>query len=155
MRALPSTVVNIERYLASGVIRGIGKALAKRIVAEFGEFTLQIIEKEPEKLCRIKGISPQKCEEIAESAQQIFGLRALMGKLQTYGISASAAMQAYRRWGAAAWEVIQDNPFRLCGAGIGLEFRTAEKIAADLEIPANSPKRILAGFRWLLEDSVQ
>ena len=151
VRALPSTVVNIERYLASGVIRGIGKALAKRIVAEFGEFTLQIIEKEPEKLCRIKGISPQKCEEIAESAQQIFGLRALMGKLQTYGISASAAMQAYRRWGAAAWEVIQDNPFRLCGAGIGLEFRTAEKVAADLEIPANSPKRILAGFRWLLE----
>ncbi len=153
VRALPSTVVNIERYLASGVIRGIGRALAKRIVAEFGEFTLQIIEKEPEKLCRIKGISPQKCEEIAESAQQIFGLRSLMGRLQTYGVSASAAMQAYRRWGSAAWEVIQDNPFRLCGTGIGLEFRTAEKIAADLQIPANSPKRMLAGFRWVLESA--
>ena len=60
VRALPSTVVNIERYLASGVIHGIGKALAKRIVAEFGEFTFQVIEKEPEKHCRIKGISPQK-----------------------------------------------------------------------------------------------
>ncbi|MBQ8923106.1 MAG: ATP-dependent RecD-like DNA helicase [Oscillospiraceae bacterium] len=151
LRALPSSVVNIERYLASGVIRGIGKALARKIVAEFGEFTLQVIEREPEKLCRIKGISPQKCEEITEAAQQIFGLRSLMGRLQAYGVSASVAMQAYRRWGSAAWEVIQDNPFRLCGAGIGLEFKMAEKIAADMQIPANSPKRLLAGFRWLFQ----
>jgi len=151
LRALPSSVINIERYLASGVIRGIGKALARKIVAEFGEFTLQVIEKEPEKLCRIKGISPQKCEEIAEAAQQIFGLRSLMGRLQAYGISASVAMQAYRRWGNAAWEVIQDNPFRLCSAGIGLEFKMAERIAADMQIPANSPKRLLAGFRWLFQ----
>ena len=151
VRALPSTVVNIERYLASGVIHGIGQALAKRIVAEFGEFTLQVIEKEPDKLCRIKGISPAKCEEIAEAAQQIFGLRTLMSRLQTYGVSASAAMKAYRRWGQPAWEVIADNPFRLCGSGIGLEFRIAEKIAADMQIPSNSPKRILAGFRWVLE----
>ena len=151
LRALPSSVINIERYLASGVIRGIGKALARKIVAEFGEFTLQVIEKEPEKLCRIKGISPQKCEEITEAAQQIFGLRSLMGRLQAYGISASAAMQAYRRWGNAAWEVIQDNPFRLCSAGIGLEFKMAERIAADMQIPKNSPKRLLAGFRWLFQ----
>ncbi len=149
VRALPSTVVNIERYLASGVIRGIGKALAKKIVAEFGEFTLQVIEKEPEKLLRIRGISPQKCEEITEAAQQIFGLRSLMGRLQAYGVPASAAMQAYRRWGSAAWEVIQDNPYRLCDTGIDLEFRQAERIAADLQIPMNSVKRLLAGFRWL------
>ena len=140
-----------ERYLASGVIRGIGKALAKRIVDEFGEFTLQIIEKEPEKLCRIKGISPQKCEEIAESAQQIFGLRSLMGRLQAFSIPASVAMKAYRRWGAPAWELIAENPYRLCIAGIGLEFRAAERIAAAMQIPSNSPKRLLAGFRWLLE----
>ncbi len=151
LRALPSTVVNIERYLASGVIRGIGKALAKKIVAEFGEFTLQVIENEPEKLCRIKGISPVKCEEITESAQQIFGLRSLMGRLQAYGISAAVAMQAYRRWEHAAWEVIQDNPFRLCDAGIGLEFRQAERIAFDMQIPANSDKRLFAGFRWLFQ----
>ncbi len=151
VRALPSTVVNIERYLASGVIRGIGKALAKRIVSEFGEFTLQVIEKEPEKLCRIKGISPQKCEEITEAAQQIFGLRSLMGRLQAFSIPASVAMKAYRRWGTPAWELIQENPYRLCTEGIGLVFRAAERIAAALQIPANSPKRLLAGFRWLLE----
>ena len=151
VRSLPSTIVNIERYLASGVIRGIGKALAKRIVDEFGEFTLQIIEKEPEKLCRIKGISPQKCEEIAESEQQIFGLRSLMGRLQAFSIPASVAMKAYRRWGTPAWELIAENPYRLCTAGIGLEFRAAERIAAAMQIPANSPKRLLAGFRWLLE----
>lgn len=153
VRALPSTVVNIERYLASGVIRGIGKALAKRIVSEFGEFTLQVIEKEPEKLCRIKGISPQKCEEITEAAQQIFGLRSLMGRLQAFSIPASVAMKAYRRWGTPAWELIQENPYRLCTEGIGLDFRAAERIAAALQIPANSPKRLLAGFRWLLENA--
>lgn len=151
VRALPSTVVNIERYLASGVIRGIGKALARRIVAEFGEFTLQVIENEPEKLCRIKGISPQKCEEITEAAKQIFGLRSLMGRLQTFGIPASVAMKAYRFWGVAAWEMIQDNPYQLCSPYIGLEFRAAERVAAAMQIPANSCKRMLAGFRWLLE----
>ena len=151
LRTLPSTAVNIERYLAGGIIRGIGRALAKRIVAEFGEFTLQVIEHSPEKLLRIKGISPQKCEEIAAAAQEIFGLRSLMEKLQGYGISPAVSMQAYRRWGAAAWEIIRENPFRLCETGIGLPFRQAERIAADLQIPANHPHRIIAGFRWVLK----
>ncbi len=151
VRTLPSTAVNIERYLASGIIPGIGKALSRRIVAEFGEFTLQVIEHSPEKLLRIKGISPQKCEEIAAAAQEIFGLRSLMGQLQGYGISPSVSMQAYRRWGTAAWEIIRENPFRLCEPGIGLPFRQAERIAADLQIPANHPHRITAGFRWILE----
>ncbi len=151
IRALPSTVVNIERYLASGVIPGIGKALAKRIVDEFGEFTLQIIEKEPAKLSRIKGISPQKCEEIAEAAQQIFGLRSLMDRLQAFSVPASVAMKAYRRWGTPAWEMVQENPYRLCIHGIGLPFRAADRIAQSMQIPANSTKRLIAGFRWLLE----
>lgn len=151
IRALPSTVVNIERYLASGVISGIGKALAKRIVDEFGEFTLQIIENEPSKLCRVKGISPKKCETIAEAAQQIFGLRSLMGRLQAFSIPASVAMKAYRRWGVPAWEMIQENPYRLCHTAIGLDFHAAERIAASMNIPVNSTKRLLAGFRWLLE----
>lgn len=155
VRALPSTVVNIERYLASGVIRGIGKALAKRIVAEFGEFTLQVIEKEPEKLLRIKGISPQKCEEIGAAAQEIFGLRSLMGRLAEYGVAASVAMKAYRRFGDAAWELIRENPYRLCGPGIALEFRKAEQIAAKMQMPQNAPQRIAAGFRWVMESAAE
>lgn len=151
VRALPSTVVNIERYLASGVIRGIGRALAKRIVSEFGEFTLQVIESTPEKLCRIKGISPQKCEEITASAKQIFGLRNLMAKLQAYGISAAIAMRAYRRWDVNAWDLIHENPYRLCGTGIDLEFRKAEKLAQALEIPDTDVRRLSAGFRWILQ----
>ncbi len=151
VRALPSTVVNIERYLASGVIPGIGKALAKRIVTEFGEFTFQVMEKEPDKLCRIKGISPQKCEDIAKSAQRIFGLRSLMGNLQIFGISPSVAMQAYRRWDTDAMAFIRDNPYLLCN--LGLEFKVAEKLAKEFKIPANSPKRLLAGFRWIFENA--
>lgn len=151
VRALPSTVVNIERYLASGVIHGIGRALAKRIVTEFGEFTLQIIENTPEKLTRIKGISPQKCEEIAASAKQIFGLRNLMARLQTYDIPASTAMHAYRKWGADAWDLIRENPYRLCMAGMDLEFRQAEKLARALEMPMTDPRRLSAGFRWILQ----
>ncbi len=153
VRTLPSSVVNIERYLASGVIPGIGKALAKRIVREFGEFTLQVIEKEPQKLCRIKGISPQKCEDIAAAAQEIFGLRSLMGKLAEFGIAASVAMKAYRRFGTAAWEVIKENPYRLCSPGIALEFRKAEQIAQKLGIPLSSVKRLSAGFAWVLENA--
>lgn len=151
LRTLPSTVVNIERYLGSGIIPGIGPKLAERIVAEFGEFTLQVIEQTPEKLLRIKGISPKKCDEIAEAAKEIFGLRSLMSKLQSYGISAGTSMLAYRRYGVAAWEVIRENPYRLCEAGIGLEFTKAERIAADLEIPHGSSFRLTAGFRWVLE----
>ena len=153
VRALPSTVVNIERYLASGVISGIGRALAKRIVAEFGEFTLQIIENSPGKLSRIKGISPQKCEEIAASAKQIFGLRNLMSRLQTYDIPASVAMRAYRKWDADAWDLIQENPYRLCMVGVDLEFRQAEKLARSLQIPLTDARRLSAGFRWILQEN--
>ena len=151
VRALPSTVVNIERYLASGVIHGIGRALAKRIVSEFGEFTLQVIEETPEKLCRIKGISPKKCEEIASAAKQIFGLRNLMAKLSVYQIPASAAMRAYRKWDVNAWDLIRENPYRLCGVGIDLEFKQAEKLAKAFEIQNTDARRLAAGFRWLLQ----
>ncbi len=153
VRALPSTVVNIERYLASGIIRGIGRALAKRIVTEFGEFTLDIIEHSPEKLCRIKGISAEKCEEISAAAKQIFGLRNLMAELQQYGIPASAAMRAYRKWDADAWDVIQENPYRLCMVGIDVEFRLAEKLARALHIPLTDVRRVSAGFRWILTEN--
>ncbi len=150
VRALPSTVVNIERYLASGVIYGIGKALAKRIVAEFGETTLQVMEHHPEKLQRIKGISAAKCEEIAAAAKEIFCLRSLLGRLSVYGVSAAIAMQAYRRWGTSAWEVIESNPYLLCGVGLNLEFHIAERIARDMEIPENDYRRLKAGFCFLL-----
>ncbi|MBR6761652.1 MAG: ATP-dependent RecD-like DNA helicase [Oscillospiraceae bacterium] len=153
IRALPSSVLNIERYLAGGAIRGIGKALAKRIVAEFGELTLQVMENTPEKLARIKGISAQKCEEIAASAKEIFGLRSLLGKLGAYGVSASIAMQAYRRWGVSSWDIIQGNPYLLCGYGLELEFRRAELIARDMGISDSDPKRLKAGFCWILQNN--
>lgn len=153
VRALPSSVVNIERYLASGVIRGIGRALAKRIVAEFGEMTLQVMEHTPEKLRRIKGISAGKCEEIAAAAKEIFSLRSLLGRLSVYGISAAIAMQAYRRWGVSAWEVIESNPYLLCGVGLELEFHLAERLAHDLQIAENDYRRLKAGFCWILQSS--
>ncbi len=150
VRTLPSTVVNIERYLASGVISGIGKALAKRIVSEFGEATLQVMEHHPEKLQRIKGISAAKCEEIAAQAKENFCLRSLLGRLSVYGVSAAVAMQAYRRWGVSAWETIASNPYLLCGVGMNLEFHIAERIAQDMEIPTNDYRRLKAGFCFLL-----
>lgn len=151
VRTLPTSVVNIERYLASGAIRGIGKTLAQRIVKEFGEFTLQVIEKEPEKLCRIKGISPQKSEEISAAAQELFGLRSLMGKLAEFGIDAAISMQAFRKFGVLAWEMIEENPYRLCMEGIGLPFHKAELIAERVGVPHNAPSRLIAGFRWILD----
>lgn len=150
VRTLPSTVVNIERYLASGVIYGIGKALAKRIVAEFGEMTLQVMEHHPEKLKRIKGISAAKCEEIAAAAKENFCLRSLLGRLGVYDVPAAVAMQAYRRWGVSAWETIASNPYLLCGVGMNLDFHIAERIARDMEIPTNDYRRLKTGFCFLL-----
>lgn len=151
VRTLPSTAANIERYLASGIIPGIRKRMAQRIVAEFGEFTLEIMEHHPEKLSRIKGISARQCEDIAAAVKEIFGMRNLMEKLQDHNISPAYAMRAYRRWGVVAWDAIRENPYRLCLPGLDLDFCKAEQLAKALEVSPEHPNRLAAGMRWLLQ----
>ena len=149
-RMLPNTAVHIQKYLASGVIKGIGPSLAKKIVTEFGDRTLEVMENTPERLLDIKGISPKKCENITSEIKQIFNLRKLMTWLSKFEIKARYAMKAFKKWGFQSMEVIQSNPYLLCSYGVELEFSKAEKVAASMEIPHNSPMRIKAGITYIL-----
>ena len=149
-RKLPDTVVNIEKYLASGAVKGIGAGLAKKIVAVFGDKTLDIMENDPYRLSEIKGISTQKCEEIAAEARKLFSLRCIMSYLSQYGIKSGFAMRTYRKFGADSLELLKLNPYLLCGDSIDLEFKKADTIAHDLHIPKNSDKRVIAGLQYIL-----
>lgn len=152
-RRLPSNSVNIEKYLASGAIKGIGPSLAKKIVEVFGDKTLEIMEKEPEKLLSIKGISPKKCKVITEEVRHIFNLRMLMTMLSKYAIKSSYAMRSFKKWGFESIEILQNNPYLLCSYEIELEFHKAEQMAFKLNIEKNSPKRIKAGIAYILSQN--
>lgn len=152
-RKLPSTTANIQKYLASGAIHGIGPSLAKKIVEEFGEQTLEIMEHDPSQLSRLKGISEKKCDEIAKEVKQIFNLRSLMIYLSQYDIRASYAMRSFQHWGANSRDVIEQNPYRLCDSTIGLEFEKAERLASAMQISKASHQRIIAGMVYLLHEN--
>lgn len=150
-RKLPDTVVNIEKYLSSGAVKGIGPSLARRIVNVFGSQTLEIMENEPYRLSEIKGISAKKCEEIAAEAKKIFSLRCIMSYLSQYEIKSHFAMKTYQKFGENAIDMVKVNPYLLCGDSIELDFRKADEIAHDLHIERNSDKRIIAGIQYILK----
>lgn len=152
-RSMPTTSVAIKKYLSSGVIKGIGPVLAKKIVDRFGDETLYIIENEPEKLCEVDGITKKKCFKINEEFQSINGVKSLMLLLSNYGVSASYGARAWRRWGADAEEVINKNPYSLCTDGIDLPFLKADSIAASIELPYDNPNRIKAGISSILREN--
>lgn len=150
-RKLPSTVVNIEKYLASGAVKGIGPALAGRIVKVFGEQTLDIMEHDPYRLREIKGISESKCAEIADEAKKLFSLRSVMTYLSQYEIKSQFAMKAYRKFGDGTVDILNDNPYLLCGEYIELDFRKADEIGHDLRIGRADDKRVIAGLQYILK----
>ena len=152
-RKLPDTVVNIEKYLASGAIKGIGPGLARRIVAVFGADTLNIMENAPHRLSEIKGISAAKCEEIAGEAKKLFSLRCIMTFLSQYDIRSQFAMKAYRKFGGDTMELLKLNPYLLFGDSIDLDFRKADSIAHDMHISRNDDKRVIAGIQYILRSN--
>ncbi len=148
---LPDTAVNIEKYLSSGVIKGIGPKLATKIVKFFGDRTLDIIEKEPYRLSEIKGISPNKCKAIANESKKIFSLKMITSYLAQYEVRFSSAMKAYLKFGTDALDMIKLNPYILCDDSVELDFKKADTIAYDLNIERNSDKRIIAGMKYILK----
>ncbi len=152
-RKLPSDVSAIRKYLASGVIKGIGPVLAKKIVDKFGEETFYIIENEPERLTEIDGITSKKSKRIAEEFTNLSGVKSLMLMLSNYGVSASYGAKAWRRWGADSEDVINHNPYSLCGDGIELPFLKADSIAAQIELPYDNSDRIKAGIKNVLKEN--
>jgi exodeoxyribonuclease V alpha subunit len=149
-RKLPNTAESIRRYLASGVIKGIGKVLADKIVEVFGAKTLEIMENDPMRLMEVRGMSRRKCEEVAEEAKHIFALRGVISYFEGYGIKSRYAMRAFRVWGERCRDVIESNPYLLCREEIGLNFKNAEGYAHDLHIPRDAQCRVGAGILHLL-----
>lgn len=150
-RKLPADALNIQRYLSSGAIKGIGPSLARKIVSQFGDRTLEIIEKEPTRLLEIRGISPKKCESIAAEVKQIFSLRVLMQFLAQYEIRSKFAMRAYQRWETGAMDLIAANPYLLCTPGVDLEFEKADAVASGMHFAHDAPQRVQAGMLHVLQ----
>lgn len=146
----PQDALAIERYLGSGAIKGIGIALAARIVRRFKEDTFRIIEEEPERLAEVKGISQRKAMEIADQVNEKRDLRQAMIFLQQYGISTTLAVKIYNTYGQKVYSILKENPYRMADDVDGVGFRTADEIASRVGIRTDSDFRIRSGIQYAL-----
>ncbi|MEI6211398.1 MAG: ATP-dependent RecD-like DNA helicase [bacterium] len=146
----PTSIEGLRRYLASGLIRGVGPVMADRIVATFGAQTLDIIEKESRRLEEVEGIGPQRRQQIKESWTEQHAVRDIMIFLQSHGIGTAQSARIYRQYGADAIAVVKRNPYRLCNDVWGIGFKTADSIALRVGVPKDSPLRACAGLSYLL-----
>ena len=149
-RTLPAGATAIFKYLASGTIKGIGPRIARRIVDAFGDDALEVIEKRPEQLARIQGISARRAEEITEEYRHIFGIRAVMTALSRYQVEPAAAVRVWRQWGNLSVDVLRENPYQLCCEAVGVSFEKAEEIAEHMDFDTASPHRLKAGLVHVL-----
>ena len=147
---MPEDALAMERYLGSGAIKGIGAALAARIVRRFGDDTMRIVEEEQERLAEIKGISEKKAMEIAEQMTEKADMRRAMIFLQKYGISLNLGAKIYQKYGQTVYGVLQENPYRLAEDISGVGFRIADEIASRIGIHTDSDYRIRSGMLYTL-----
>ena len=146
----PADVLEMERYLGSGAIKGIGVALAARIVRKFQEDTFRIIEEEPERLAEVSGISEKKAMDISDQMQQKKDLRQAMMFLQKYGINMSLGVKIYQKYGIEMYRIINENPYRIADEISGVGFKTADEIAKKVGIRVDSDYRIRSGIQYTL-----
>ena len=149
----PEDIASIERYLGSGAIKGVGAALAARIVRKFKEDTFRIIEEEPERLAEIKGISERKAQEIAQQTEEKRELRQAMIFLQNYGISLSLAVKIYQTYQLDMYRIIQENPYRMAEDVTGVGFKIADEIAHRVGIHLDPDFRIRSGIMYVLQQA--
>ncbi len=149
----PSAVIDIERYLASGAIKGVGPSIAKRIIKRFGKDALDVIEKEPERLTEIKGISERIAQSIAVQVVERRGLRDAVMLLAKYGISNNMALKLYEIYGVAVENVLAENPYRLADEVDGIGFKKADEIASKIGIAVDSKYRINSGVQYVLSSA--
>ena len=149
-RTLPEDEEEIFSYLSSGICKGVGPATAQRIVDRFGAETLTVLEREPERLSLIKGITAKKAQEIAVSFRQHMGLRRLMAFLAQYQLPPVLAMQLRQQYGDAALEMVENNPYLLSGDSCGVEFSVTDEIAMSMGIAADSMERLQAAVTFEL-----
>jgi exodeoxyribonuclease V alpha subunit len=148
----PATVEGIEKYLGSGLVKGIGPHFARRIVAHFKERTLTVIDESPSFLREIKGIGPKRIQRIRESWQEQKAVRDIMVFLQSHGIGTSRAVRIYKTYGEQAIDTVRANPYRLASDIWGFGFHTSDQLARRLGVSPSSPLRARAALRYVLQD---
>lgn len=149
----PTTLSGIEKYLSSGMIRGIGPATAKLLIRAFGEETLDVLYSQPEKLLDVPGIGQKRAQMIQESYAEQAQQREAMVFLQSYGVTPALAVKIYKRYGENVRQVITRNPYRLVEDVEGIGFKTADRIAASLGIEQSSEYRLSAGIKYTLSEA--
>jgi exodeoxyribonuclease V alpha subunit len=154
-KQLPSDITAIRKYLASGVFKGIGKTLAKRLTEAFGADIFTVIETTPERLSEIEGITKKKAADIAETYASVYGLNMLSVFLGTFGISPAAAVNVWKKLGRYAADAVKANPYILMSEGIGLPFATCEIVAKKVGISPSGSDRIRAGVTHCLKQNAQ
>ena len=148
--SLPQDTTALLSYLSSGVLPYIGPSTAKKIVAMFGEDTLNVISETPQSLCRIKGITPEKAAAISNEFRRMYGVREVVAWFTKYGLTAQQAVTAYRAFGPHTVEALTQNPYLLCGEPLQLKFAQVDGIAAALEFDSGSRLRVAAGLLYAL-----
>ena len=151
-RTLPQDVTSIRKYLGSGVIKGVGPAMAKKIVDAFGENTLEVLENDPVQLSSIKGIHADRAKQIGMEFHNITGLRKVMTFFSKYSIPHYVISAAWKLYGTDLIRAVESNPYCLCEKGTDLSFKDAEIIARDMKFPTDSEERIYAGIIWALRE---
>lgn len=146
----PATVQAIEKYLGSGLIRGIGPVMAKRLVRHFQEATLDVLDTEPDRVREVEGIGPKRAATLARAWQEQKAVQNVMLFLQGHNVSASYAVKIYRTYGDDAVRMVEENPYRLARDILGIGFKTADRIAASMGIARDSPARLAAGLHYIL-----
>lgn len=152
-RMLPTTEAEIRKYLGSGIIRGIGPAMAKKIVAAFGTDALYIIEEDPIRLSEIKGITTDKALYIGKEFRRLNSVRAVIEYLQKFAISPAAAILVWKRYGDNSVNLIKENPYLLCESGIDVDFAIADAMAAEMGFDCDNENRTAAGIIYVLREN--
>ncbi len=152
-RSLPATASAIQRYLAGGVIKGIGPVTARAMVQKFGDSTLEVLENDPQRLSEVEGISAAKAAVYSEEFKKVIGFRAVLTYFTKCNIPALFGIRAWRKYGVKALDLIDENPYILCGTSIELPFTKAEEIAREKGTPSDSYNRLSAGIKYILTEN--
>lgn len=147
-KMMPQTLGALERYLANGNIKGIGEALAKRIIKKFGEETIHVFKYEPQRLAEVRGISEEKAKVMTESFIENWEVWQIVGFLERFGIGAEHAKKVFDLYGTKAIEEIEANPYVLIDIARGVDFKQIDKMALDLGINYDNEKRVISGIKY-------
>ncbi len=151
-QTMPVTLEGIRRYLSSGLLKGVGPAFAERIVSHFGEKTIEIIDKHPERLREVADIGPKRSERILAAWEDQKQVRQVMLFLHSHGVSTNLATKIHKQYGNRSLEIVQRDPYQLARDMYGVGFKTADRIAQSLGLPADHPTRLEAGLIYTLNE---